>query len=104
MDRVKAMPTSSERTAAFRKAVQEMDELNANNNNEQKQAVRLDLYLRSGEDELLVDTTCTHPMTKTNRPNEIKRTWERLLSEVKSMRELPAAAIDTARAKKNANF
>jgi hypothetical protein len=100
LDRVKAMPTSSERTAAFRKAVQEMDELNATNNNEQKQAVRLDLYLRSGADELLVDTTCTHPMSKTNRPKETKRTWERLLSEVKSVKELPAAAIETARAKK----
>jgi hypothetical protein len=100
LDRVKAMPTSEARTAAFRKVVQEMDELNEKNQHEQKQAVRLDLYLRSGEDELLVDTTCTHPMTKTNRPNETKRTWERLLSGVKSVRELPAAAIETARAKK----
>ena len=39
-------------------------------------------------------------MTKTNRPSETKRTWERLLSGVKSVRELPAAAIETARAKK----
>ena len=46
----------------------------------------------------LTEPCCS--LTKTGRQAEAKRTWERLLSEVKSVREKPAAAVDAARAKK----
>jgi hypothetical protein len=37
---------------------------------------------------------------KNHRKAEAARTWERLLSEVKSVKDKPAAAIEEARAKK----
>ena len=39
-------------------------------------------------------------MTKAGRQPEIKRTWERILSDVKEVKDKPAAAVDAARAKK----
>ena len=41
-----------------------------------------------------------HSMTKTGKQAEDKRTWERLLSDITAVRDKPAAAIDSARAKK----
>jgi hypothetical protein len=100
LDRAKRLTVVSERTEALREVSRRMDELNIRNATEEKKAVRLDLHLRKGLDELLIDTTCTHPMTKAGRQPEIKRTWERILSDVKEVKDKPAAAVDAARAKK----
>ena len=51
-------------------------------------------------DELLVDVTIIHSLAKSHRAAEGKRTWERLLSDMKTVKEKPAAAIDKARAAK----
>ena len=77
-----------------------MDALNTANSTEEKKAVRLDVQLRHGPDELLIDATITHSLGKSHRKAEAARTWERLLSEVKSVKDKPAAAIEEARAKK----
>ena len=77
-----------------------MDVLNTANIKEEKKAVRLDVQLQHGTDELLVDVTIVHSLTKANKQAEAKRTWERLLSDIKSVKEKPAAAIDRARSSK----
>ena len=63
-------------------------------------STHLNLRLRHGPDELLVDGTIVHPLSKSHRAAEAKRTWERLFSDVKAVKEKPAAAIDKARATK----
>ncbi len=50
-----------------------------------KKAVRLDVQLRHGPDELLIDATITHSLGKLQR-QAAARTWERLLSDIKSSR------------------
>ena len=77
-----------------------MSALNIANSKEEKKAVRLDLRLRHQTDELLVDGTIIHSLAKSHRAAEGKRTWERLLSDMKTVKEKPAAAIDKARATK----
>ncbi len=58
------------------------------------------MQLRHGPDELLIDATITHSLCKSQRQAEAARTWERLLSDIKSVKDKPAAAIEQARAKK----
>jgi hypothetical protein len=67
---------------------------------EEKKAVRLDVQLQHGSDELLVDGTIVHSLCKSHRQAEAARTWERLLSDTKAVKDKPAAAIESARAKK----
>ena len=71
-----------------------------NNKQEEKKAVRLDIQLLHRDDELLVDGTLVHSMTKTGKQAEAKRTWERLLSDITAVRDKPTSAIDSARVKK----
>ena len=78
--------------------------LNKANIKEEKKAVRLDLRLRLGADELLVDGTIVHSLAKSHRRAEAKRTWERLLSEVKAVKDKPAAAIETAEQRKRSTY
>ena len=77
-----------------------MDELNIANNQEEKKAVRLDVYLQHDLDELLIDGTIVHPLTKAGRGPEAGRTWERINSDVKEVQDKPAAAVDRARKNK----
>jgi len=77
-----------------------MDALNTANLKEEKKAVRLDVQLQHGSDELLVDGTILHSLCKSHRQAEAARTWERLLSDTKAVKDKPAAAIESARAKK----
>ncbi len=58
------------------------------------------MKLQHGSDELLVDATIVHPLFKSHRQAEAARTWERLLSDVKAVKDKPAAAIDAAQARK----
>ena len=60
--------------------------------------MRLDNYFRHGTDELLINGTIVHSMTKSAVAKEAARTWERILSDVKEVKGKPAAAIETARA------
>ena len=62
--------------------------------------MRLDVQLQHGPDELLVDGTIVHSLCKSHRQAEAARTWERLLSDIKAVKDKPAAAIESARAKK----
>ena len=62
--------------------------------------MRLDVQLWHGPDELLIDATITHSLCKSHRQAEAARTWERLLSNIKSVKDKPAAAIEEARNKK----
>ena len=58
------------------------------------------MQLQHGPDELLVDGTIVHSLCKSHRQAEAARTWERLLSDIKSVKDKPAAAIESARALK----
>lgn len=78
--------------------------LNTANLKEEKKAVRLDVLLRHGSDELLIDGTITHSLGKSLRKKEAARTWERLLSEVKEVKDKPAAAIEEAAKKKHQTY
>ena len=100
LDAIRALPRGEERDARSRAVAARMDALNTANFKEEKKAVRLDVQLRHGPDELLVDGTIVHSLGKSHRQAEAARTWERLLSDVKAVRDKPAAAIETARAKK----
>lgn len=100
LEEVRLLPKGPERTNRYRDVETKMSALNTANIQEEKKAVRLDIQLFHGTDELLIDGTMVHSLTKTGRQAEAKRTWERILSEVKSVRDRPAAAVDTARAKK----
>ena len=100
LDAIRALIPGAERDSRTRAAAAQMDALNTANSKEEKKAVRLDVQLRHGPDELLIDATITHSLGKSHRKAEAARTWERLLSEVKSVKDKPAAAIEEARAKK----
>ena len=65
-----------------------------------KKAVRLDARLQHEGDELLVDCTIIHPLSRSHARAETKRTLERLDSTVLEVRNKPAAAINTAKRKK----
>ena len=58
------------------------------------------MQLRHGADELLIDGTIVHSLCKSRKKAEAARTWERLLSNIKAVRDKPAAAIEDARAGK----
>ena len=100
LEEVRAMPEGSDREAKYREVLKQLNALNNNNKQEEKKAVRLDIQLLHRDDELLVDGTLVHSMTKTGKQAEAKRTWERLLSDITAVRDKPAAAIDSARTKK----
>ena len=74
------------------------------NSKEKKKAVRLDLRFRHGPDELLVDATIVHSLAKSHRRAEAGRTMLRLLSDVKSVKDKPAAAIETAEQRKDKTY
>jgi len=97
---IQALAQGEERDARLRAAAARMDELNTNNSKEEKKSVRLDVQLRHGTDELLVDATIVHSLSKSHRSAEAARTWERLLSNIKAVKDKPAAAIEDARARK----
>ena len=48
--------------------------------------------------------TIVHSLAKSHRRAEAKRTWERLLSEVKAVKDKPAAAIETAEQRKRSTY
>ena len=62
--------------------------------------MRLDARLQHEGDELLVDCTIIHPLSRSHARAETKRTLERLDSTVLEVRNKPAAAINTAKRKK----
>ena len=102
LDAIHGLDDGPERTQRTRALAEKTDVLNATTHKEEKKAVRLDIQLSHGPDELLVDATITHSLSKTNRAAEAKRTWERLTNgqDIKAIRDKPAAAIETARKKK----
>ena len=104
LDTATAMPAGSARSEALRAVEHNMDALNTANSEEKKKAVRLDLRLQHGPDELLVDATIVHSLSKTHRQAEAGRTMSRLLSEVKAVKERPAAAIETAERRKASTY
>ena len=105
LDAAHALPPGGEdRANALRELESRMEALNNANIKEEKKAVRLDLRLRLGADELLVDGTIVHSLAKSHRRAEAKRTWERLLSEVKAVKDKPAAAIETAEQRKRSTY
>ena len=75
---IEHLPQGNERDSKYRAIVARMDVLNTANIKEEKKAVRLDVQLQHGTDELLVDVTIVHSLTKANKQAEAKRTWERL--------------------------
>ena len=100
LDAIRALPRGEERDVRSRAVAARMDALNTANLKEEKKAVRLDVQLQHGPDELLVDGTIVHSLCKSHRQAEAARTWERLLSDTKAVKDKPAAAIESARAKK----
>ena len=100
LDAVRSLPQGEERDARSRAVAARMDALNTANFKEDKKAVRLDVQLQHGPDELLVDGTIVHSLCKSHRQAEAARTWERLHSDIKAVKDKPAAAIESARAKK----
>ena len=97
LEEVRRMPAGEEKDRKAAEVNGKMDELNIANNQEEKKAVRLDVYLQHDLDELLIDGTIVHPLTKAGRGPEAGRTWERINSDVKEVQEKPAAAVDRAR-------
>ena len=87
----------TDRDTKIRDLTARMDALNANNSNEDKKAVRLDIQFKSGKDELLVDCSITHSLSKSHVRAEAKRTWLRLCSHIDAVRDKPAAALEAAR-------
>ena len=79
LDAIHGLDDGPERTQRSRSLAEKTDVLNATTHKEEKKAVRLDIQLSHGPDELLVDATITHSLSKTNRAAEAKRTWERLM-------------------------
>ena len=104
LDKVRAMPTGEERDAAAKVANAKMEALNTNITQKERKSVRLDVQLRHGSDELLLDATITHSLSKSARQAECKRTLERLQSGIARVKDLPARAIETARAKKQRTY
>ena len=99
LDEVQRMPHGEDRRRLYRELTTRMDALNQSNSKEKK-SVRLDVQLQHGQDELLLDGTIVHSLAKSYVRAEAKRTWERLLSPVKSVRDKPAAVLDQARLRK----
>jgi hypothetical protein len=104
LDKVRAMPTGEERDAAAQAANARMEALNTNITEKDRKSVRLDVQLRHGSDELLIDATITHSLSKSARQAECKRTLERLQSGIARVKDLPARAIETARTKKQRTY
>jgi len=104
LDTATAMPAGTARAEALRTVERNMDALNTANSKEKKKAVRLDLRFRHGPDELLVDATIVHSLAKSHRRAEAGRTMLRLLSDVKSVKDKPAAAIETAEQRKDKTY
>ena len=100
LDAINRLVAGDDRDARVRAVTARMSALNIANSKQEKKAVRLDLRLRYLSDELLVDVTFIHSLAKSHRAAELKRTRERLLSDVKAVKGKPAAAIDKARAAK----
>ena len=48
------------------------------------------MKLQHGSDELLMDATIVYTLCKSHRQAEAARTWERLLSDVKTVKDKPA--------------
>ena len=74
-----------------------MDPISARTPHITKKAVRLDIQFKSGQDELLVDCSITHSLSKSHVRAEAKRTWQRLCSHIDAVRDKPAAALEAAR-------
>ena len=66
--------------------------------------MRLDARLQHEGDELLVDYTIIHSLSRSHARAEAKRTLERLDSTVLEVRNKPAAATDTARRRKEQSY
>ena len=67
LDAIRALPQGEERTSRSRAVAARMDALNTANLKEEKKAVRLDVQLQHGPDELLVDGTIVHSLCKSHR-------------------------------------
>jgi hypothetical protein len=104
LDKVRAMPAGQDRDAAAAAANAKMEALNTNITQKDRKSVRLDVQLCHGSDELLIDATITHSLSKSARQAECKRTLERLQSGIARVKDLPARAIETARAKKQRTY
>ena len=100
MDAIQQLPPGDARTRRQREVSARINALNTASNSEKKKAVRLDVQLKHDGDELLVDCTIIHPLAKAYIRAEAKRTVERLDSDVSEVRDRQAAAIDTARRRK----
>ena len=61
LEEVRRMPAGEEKDRKAAEVNGKMDELNIANNQEEKKAVRLDVYLQHDLDELLIDGTIVHP-------------------------------------------
>ena len=85
----------TDRDTMIRNLTARMDALNANNTNEDKKAVRLDIQFKSGEDELLVDCSITHSLSKSHVRAEAKRTWQRLLAHRRRTRQASSSIRDS---------
>ena len=104
IDEVRKLPPGEDRTRRQRDLSARINALNTTSDSEEKKAVRFDLQLIEGHNELLVDCTITHSLAKSHVTAEAKRTWQRLPSTVKEVRNQPAAAIDKARRKKSQTY
>ena len=100
MDQIQSLPPGDTRTRRQRDLSASINALNTASNSEKKKAVRLDVQLQHGGDELLVDCTIIHPLAGCHLRAEAKRTLERLNSSILEVKNKPAAAIETARRKK----
>ena len=100
MDQLQRLPPDDARTRRQRELSERINALDTASDSEKKKAVRLDARLQHEGDELLVDCTIIHSLSKAHARAEAKRTLERLDSTVLEVRDKPAAAIDTARRRK----
>ena len=62
------------------------------------------MQLRHGSDELLIDATITHSLSKSARQAEYKRTLERLQSGIARVKDLPARVIENACTKRQQTY
>ena len=99
MDKLQEL-SQTERTRHQRDLSERINALDTASDSEKKKAVRLDARLQHEGDELLVDCTIIHSLSRAHARAESKRTLERLDSTVLEVRNKPAAAIDTARRRK----
>ena len=104
MDEVQRMPSGTHHERRQRDLTQRINALNTASDSEEKKAVRLDVQLQHDGDELLVDCTVVHPLARAHVRAEVKRTMLRLNSTVAEVRNKPAAAIDTARRRKEQSY